>query len=113
MLPKRERIRSRKRIKAILKLKQIHITSPLLNIVAEVNHGSFPKWVVICTKRLGNAVRRNKVRRVFNSAISNIRHKINKNIDFLVFPKASDKNPAVSEIEMALEAALGKAPRRT
>ena len=108
LLPKRERITSRDRIKAILRIKQVHITTPLLNIVAEVNHGSFPRWVVICTKRVGNAVQRNRIRRLFISAIARIRHKINKNIDIIVFPKVFNRKLGVDQVETALEANIVK-----
>ncbi len=106
MLPKRERIVSRDRIKAIIKNKQIHITSPTLNLAADVNHEGFPRWVVVCSKRLGNAVIRNRIRRVFNSVICNIRHKIGKNMDVVIFPKVSTKSLDQSRIESSLLAAL-------
>ena len=108
MLPKRERIGSRDRIKAIIKTKQVHINSPLLNIVADVNQGPHPRWVVICSKRLGGAVIRNRIRRVFNAAISNIRHKINKNMDYVVFPKVSCDQLNANKISLALKDALAQ-----
>jgi ribonuclease P protein component len=108
LLPKRERISSRARIKAILKTKQIHITSPLLNIVAEVNHEPFPRWVVICTKRLGGAVRRNRVRRVFLAALSKIRHKIDKKMDIIIFPKATNAVVTLGQVETALERSVAR-----
>lgn len=108
MLPKRERITSRDRIKAIIKTKQVHITSPTLNIVAEVNQESFPRWVVICSKRLGNAVKRNRVRRIFNAAIANIRYNIGKKLDIVVFPKAVDGRLDRQRIEEALVGVLAR-----
>jgi ribonuclease P protein component len=108
LLPKRERITSRDRIKEILRKKQVHITSPLLNLTAEVNHGSFPRWVVICTKRLGNAVQRNRTRRKFLSVISKISYNIAENMDIIVFPKAYNSKLGADQIRAALEGSLRK-----
>ena len=108
MLPKRERIRSRERIKAILKTKQVHITSPLLNIIAEVNHESFPRWVVVCTKRLGQAVTRNRIRRVYLAAISKIRRNVNKNMDIIVFPMAANGPISLDQAASALERGVAR-----
>jgi ribonuclease P protein component len=108
LLPKRERITSRDRIKAIIKNKQVHITSPTLNLAADVNREPFPRWVVICSKRLGGAVQRNRIRRLFNAVICKIRHKINKKMDLVVFPKVSGKAIERARIEAALVAALSK-----
>ncbi len=107
MLPKRERITSRDRIKAIIKTKQVHKTSPLLNLIADVNQEAFPRWVVICSKRLGGAVQRNRIRRVFNAVISNIKHKVGKNIDIVIFPKVSADQLSKTRIESALLGVLG------
>ncbi len=108
MLPKRERITSRDRIKAIIKNKRIHISSPTLNIVADVNQEPFPRWVVICGKRLGGAVKRNRIRRLFNAAIYNIRRKISKKVDIVIFPKADKPALDRASLELALESALAR-----
>ncbi|MDD5594128.1 MAG: ribonuclease P protein component [Candidatus Margulisbacteria bacterium] len=98
LLPKRERIVSRGRIKGLLKRKRFHFSSPLLNVVAEENNNSFPRWVVICSKRLGNAVVRNRTRRTTLAAISNIRLNINKNIDIVVIPKSTGLGSRALEV---------------
>jgi RNase P protein component len=43
------------------------------------------------------------MRRIVNSAIYNIRRKISKNMDFIIFPKAMGEQPKVAQIEIALE----------
>ena len=88
LLPKKERIASNREIKGILNRKQFRFSSPLLNITAEENNGSVSRWVVVCSKRLGKAVVRNRIRRMVLSAVANIRHKINKNVDAVIFPKS-------------------------
>ncbi len=108
MLPKQERVTSRDRIKAIIKNKQVHITSPTLKLAADVNREAFPRWVVVCSKRLGGAVQRNQIRRKFNAVIYKIRHKTDKKMDIVIFPKASGKTVEPLGIELALLAVLAR-----
>ncbi|MBN3033112.1 MAG: ribonuclease P protein component [Candidatus Saganbacteria bacterium] len=92
MLPKRERITDKNRIKGILNRKQYSYSSPTLKIIAEENNGSFPRWVVICPGRLGNAVVRNRIRRAYQAAISRIRRNVAKNIDIVIMPRETKVN---------------------
>jgi ribonuclease P protein component len=43
--------------------------------------------VVVCSKRLGNAVVRNRIRRVYQATIYKIKNNIAKNIDIVVIPR--------------------------
>lgn len=89
MLPKKERISNGGRIKEILNRKELTFYSPLLHVIAKENEVNYSRLVVICTKKHGNAVVRNRIRRTFLEAYSRIRHKINKNIDLVIIPMVS------------------------
>jgi len=57
-----------------------------------------PRILVITSKKLGGAVQRNRIRRVLYGAFNKIKHKINKNIDIVLFPRPMDlKDKAVKE----------------
>jgi hypothetical protein len=45
---------------------------------------------------------------MFNAVISNIRHKIGKNMDIIIFPKVADAQLSPTLIEKALETALAR-----
>jgi ribonuclease P protein component len=104
LLPSRERIRKNSEIQAILKKKQLTFTSPLLRIVAQANQHNTPRVVVVCPKSLGKAVTRNRIRRIIVGQYSNIRHKIGKNIDLVIFPRnVAERMKPAEEIEKALK----------
>ena len=48
----------------------------------------------ICSKKIGNAVQRNKTRRRIDAAMRGIWHKIAKNIDMVLIARARDKEMA-------------------
>jgi ribonuclease P protein component len=106
LLPKRERISGKGRIKELLTRKCYYFSSPLLKLIAEENNNMFPRWVVICSKRLGNAVARNRIRRVYQAAICKIRHNIVKNIDVVVVPRQENVSSAGLE-QLLIRAVAG------
>jgi ribonuclease P protein component len=89
LLPKRERIGREKDLEKVLKAKQFHFSSPLLYFVAGLNGRPNCRVAIICRKSIKGAVARNRLKRVLRAAYLKIRHKIKKNIDLLIFPKAS------------------------
>jgi ribonuclease P protein component len=91
LLPKRERISRGSEIAAIRKRKQFHLTSPLLYIIGEENKLPYSRMAVICRAGIGNAVERNRTKRIITAAYANIRHKIDKNMNLLLMPKAKIK----------------------
>jgi len=88
LLPKRQRIRRGIEIKQILKQKQIHFSSPLLSLSAIENSLAEPRLVVVCSKKIGSAVVRNRVRRVVTAAFASIWHNIGKKVDMVIVPRS-------------------------
>lgn len=91
LLPKPERLSNSSDIKATLKVKQYTSSTPLLSLVARDNKQLFSRLVVVTPKKLGNACKRNRIRRVYYAAYGKIRHKIAKNIDLVVFPRIGEQ----------------------
>lgn len=84
MLPKRERLSSERDIKAVLATRQYIYNSPLLRFVARDNLLESSRAAVVAPKKLGKAVRRNRLRRVFKAAFSFL--EIRRGVDIVLFP---------------------------
>ncbi|MBN2058525.1 MAG: ribonuclease P protein component [Candidatus Saganbacteria bacterium] len=88
MLPDKYRLTSSKEIKAALEQRQYTSATPLFRLVASDNAASQPRLAIVTPRKLGKAVRRNRMRRILRGAFLNICCKINKNIDCVLFPRA-------------------------
>ncbi|NQT29881.1 MAG: ribonuclease P protein component [Candidatus Saganbacteria bacterium] len=87
MLPKKKRLSRQSEIKATINQRQYQKRSPLLSLVARDNGLANSRVVIVTPKKLGKAVTRNRLRRVFQGGLLKIWHKIAKNIDIVVFPR--------------------------
>jgi len=103
LLPKKERSLSGREIKQILKDKQYKYSSTLLSMAAQEKSKENPRLVVVCSKALGNAVKRNRTRRVVIQAYQNIWHNNAKKYDMVIIPRRA--NLAVSDYENDLKKA--------
>jgi ribonuclease P protein component len=102
LLPREKRIRRGAEIKQILKKKQFHFTSPLLYFAGQ-NNKNEGRFLVICSKRLGGAVVRNKIRRQITAWYLKNEHKMAKNIDMIVTPrKVSEGSEYAEQITVGL-----------
>ncbi|OGC36773.1 ribonuclease P protein component [candidate division WOR-1 bacterium RIFOXYB2_FULL_48_7] len=90
MLPKENRICSGERIKEILSAKQLHLSTPELKIVAQKSDTPYPRLAVICSKKIGNAVTRNRWRRRVRGLWLKKTHNKAKNIDFVIIAKCEN-----------------------
>lgn len=86
MLPKPNRIRKGNEIKEIIRVKGKRTSSPLLSIYTAENKNNDYRLAVICSGKIGNAVKRNRMRRVIMDEFMKNSHKIGGNMDILVFP---------------------------
>ncbi|MFH1347667.1 MAG: ribonuclease P protein component [Candidatus Margulisiibacteriota bacterium] len=87
MLPKCARLSSEREIRNTIRKKQYESKSPLLYLVAKDNSLDESRLAVVIPKKIGKAVVRNRLRRVFQAGFVEIRHKIAKNIDVVLFPR--------------------------
>lgn len=86
MLRKDERIRSGTRINEIRKKRQFHYSSTLLQFIA-AEGTSDTRLAVICSKYLGNAAKRNRIKRLLRAAFRRNKHNIAKKIDIVIIVK--------------------------
>ncbi|OGB88208.1 ribonuclease P protein component [candidate division WOR-1 bacterium RIFCSPLOWO2_02_FULL_46_20] len=109
LLPKPERLSKASEIKATLKTRQYFSSTPLLSLVARDNARACSRLVVVTPKKLGNACKRNRIRRVICAAYCEIRHKIAKNIDLVVFPERPADDPSLAKSRKELHNCLIRA----
>ena len=108
MLPKSARLSSEREIRQTIKDKQYESKSPLLYLVANDNSLDESRLAVVIPKKLGRAVTRNRLRRLFQAAFARIKHKIAKNIDMVVFPRSAAIDKPVADIEVGLGKCLNR-----
>jgi ribonuclease P protein component len=96
LLPKRNRISSETEIKRVLKTRHYQFKTPLLYFSATEGQNN-PRMLVICTKQLGNAVIRNRIRRIMSAWLLNNKHNIAKNIDMVIKPRSMSTNDRYTE----------------
>lgn len=109
MLPKTERLRKEKEIKAVLRKREIEAGSPLLYLTAVETKHPKTRLAVITSKKLGKAVVRNRIRRLIVEAYKKIKHKIGKNWDIVIIPKPKIAQARFINTIAGLEKALTKA----
>lgn len=100
MLPKDERITRGTDINRILKRKQFYHSSPLLRIIAEENDGTDCRLAVICSGKIGSPVARNRLKRDLIGMYTRNKHKIGKNMNFVIIPRVGKFD--LSELEKEL-----------
>jgi len=91
LLPKRLKLTDSNEIKKILKQRQITYSTPLAQIVAKPGATPNPRIVVVCKKKLGSAVIRNRTRRLAQAAFKKIVDLKGKNLDVVVFPRKTEE----------------------
>ena len=108
MLPRRARLSRRKEIEGAVNSRQPIFKGSLLSLYARENFMQGARLAVVTPGHLGKAVKRNRVRRVFFCAFSKIRHKIAKNMDFVVYPRRATVGLGLEQIVLALLMGLSK-----
>jgi ribonuclease P protein component len=102
LLPRRNRLSKEGEIKRVLKARHYEGNSPLLYLVASDNLLENSRLAVVTPKKLGNAIVRNRLRRVFAAAFSKIRHNLAKNVDFVLFPRKSAAELGMQDAKEAI-----------
>ena len=102
MLPREARLSREDEVRRVIRTKQFEGNSPLLYLVAMENTLVNSRLAVVTPKKLGNAVVRNRTRRIFAAAFYQIRHKIAKNMDFVFFPKKTAVKSSMHDAGLAI-----------
>jgi ribonuclease P protein component len=82
------------------------IKSPLFALVARENFQEQSRLAVVVTRKTGNAVVRNRIKRIFKAAFIEIYYKIEKKMDMVVFPSSLCKDVKSGRIAAELSKKL-------
>jgi len=87
LLPKSARLTTTKDIDRVIKQKQFSFNTSSFNLYARVNNLPVSRLAISASKKVGNAVVRNKIRRKFKAEFYKNRAMLNFGMDIVIFPK--------------------------
>jgi len=106
LLPKQERLSLAREIKRVAGARQYSGKSPLLYLVARDNALMVSRLAVVVPKSLGNAVKRNRLRRRISSVFAVLKAKIIVPVDIVAYPRMVAVGRSSGEIFAAFMAIL-------
>jgi ribonuclease P protein component len=107
LLPRGKRLSKEREIKDVLGCRDYEIKAPLLYFVGRENHLAFSRFCVVTSRKLGKAIIRNRLRRLFSAALFEIcGSKAKKSVDLVVYPRVLAIGKELCEIKLGLAKAL-------
>ena len=107
MLSRGKRLSKEREIHDVLGCRDYEIKAPLLYFVGRENHLEFSRFCVVTSRKLGKATVRNRLRRLFVTALSEIcGSKAKKSVDLVVYPRVLAVGKELCEIKLGLAKAL-------
>lgn len=106
MLPKDERLTTQSEIKAAIREKEFEIKTPLLYLAGRKNQQKQSRLVVVASKKLGEAVARNRIRRLVREAFKLVKEKFKAPVDLAIFPTRKVLSESVLNIAGDISRAL-------
>ena len=105
MLQKAQRIKKKSEISSVKQSRQYRIKGALLSLIAKDNNLDHSRIIVVAGKKLGNAVKRNLIRRRLANAFRQVNKLILKNIDIMIYPQVihSDYKSICNEFKGSLK----------
>jgi ribonuclease P protein component len=103
------RLTSDREIRETINSKTFYTRTPLFSLSASPNNGAFSRLAVVTSRKVGPAVVRNRLRRLFKSAFLRISDNIGKNIDIVLFPRSTALPYKAQKLAEDLEKSLMKA----
>lgn len=107
-MKKEERIRKGYEFKKIFEKGKAY-PHQLATVYFLENTKSRPRVGVLTSKRLGKAVFRNRIRRLFKEGFRQIKDKIKDSVDVVIIPRARSKELSLKQISQGLEEVFKKA----
>ena len=105
MLPKGLRLAKDKDIRQTIRFGKLRKKGPLFSLAAQVTDKR-SRIAVVLGKKIGNAVVRNRIKRVCKAAFNRIYKNIDNKLNLVVFPTTECKKVSVERITAELMKAL-------
>ena len=98
MLPNRERLTTQREIKAATREKEFDVKTPLLYLAGRFNQLNNSRLVVVASKKLGEAVARNRIKRLVREAFKIVKLEFKAPVDLAIFPTRKVLSESVASI---------------
>ena len=107
MLPNNERLTTQRAIKAAIREKEFDLKTPLLYLAGRLNQQKNSRLVVVASKKLGEAVARNRIKRLVREAFKIVKVEFKVPVDLAIFPTRKVLSEKVVDIAEDIRRALG------
>jgi ribonuclease P protein component len=101
LLPKKFCLSKSKDIRQTIRNGEYRKRGSVVSLVARENQLNVSRIAIVVTREIGNAIIRNRIKRIFKAAFIEIYYNIKKNIDLVLFPTSKCLN--FKSGEMAIE----------
>jgi len=109
-LPRPARLRAQKDFDRVLR-HGVRASDQRITLYAAGNEVGTARLGIAAGRRLGNAVRRNRIKRLVREAFRRLRHRLPPGTDWIVVPKASGE-PTDLDVQRSLHALAERLARR-
>jgi len=109
-LPRTARLRSRKAFARIFKRRQ-RVSDGWLTLYAAPNEEGQARLGISIGRRYGNAVQRNRTKRLIREAYRHVRHDLPVGLDYVVIPRPGQE-PTAAQLQKSLTTLADRLARR-
>jgi len=109
--PKALRLKTPAEFKAVYDHKK-SVSDALLVVYAKENDRPHPRVGLSVSRKVGNAVVRNRYKRLFREAFRLLQHELPAGLDFILIPRSASGPPTLDAVKASLRRLAGDAARK-
>lgn len=109
--PQTHRLKTPAQFKAVYDRKR-SVSDAVLVLYAKENELPHSRVGLSVSRKVGNAVVRNRYKRLFREAFRLLQHKLPAGLDFILIPRSSDTPPSLEDVTASLRRLAGDAARK-
>lgn len=109
--PQTHRLKTPAQFKAVYDRKR-SVSDGVLVLYAKENELPHSRVGLSVSRKVGNAVVRNRYKRLFREAFRLLQHELPTGLDFILIPRSSDALPSLDDVTASLRRLAGDAARK-